>query len=173
MTLIPNPGLWLFSFLAGHWKIVLLLVICATYTGAVYVMGSHNGAMGVQMRWNAQKAADAAAVAQAQAENAERLNRQRQATMDAARKFADAQVENLRLAGVNAALADRLRAALTAPVADDVPAATAPAGEPEPEGVRVDAVTAAIALSGFARECAADRDRIGEQVNGLLDAWPR
>jgi hypothetical protein len=168
-----NVALWLYSWFMGRLPILIAL---GAIVGGFWWYGHtryNAGEAAVQARWDAYEleATKAASIAQAAADAA--LARQKQATIDAATRFQNEQVENVRLAGVNAALADRLRDALAAARRDPVPAAPADTGEPEPESIGLDAATVAVALSGFSRGCAESRDALRDQVNALLDAWPR
>lgn len=166
------PLTWVYSWFMGRLPVLIALAVVA---GAIWWAVDSYGdrrAAEVQARWDVQLQADATAARKAQADSDATLARQKQATADAARRFASEQTENARLAGVNRALADRLRSAL-ARRADPVPAAPADSDGTEPEGGGVDAVTVALALSGFARGCAESRDGLRDQVNALIDAWPR
>lgn len=135
-----------------------------------YALGRHHASAAWEQRWEAREAQIQAATVAAQAVAAEVLARQTAATRDAAARYAHEQTETSRLAGVNRDLDRRLRDALRrAPV----PAAAADPAEPEPEGVGIDAGAVAMDLSGFAQRCAESRDNLRDQVNALIDAWPR
>lgn len=168
-------ALRVWSWLWAHWKGVFVVliaagVLCGTWW-AVDAYGDHRAAEAV-LPWQeaARKAAEAAGVAQAAADA--RYEQQRQATYDAAQRFAEQQTENARLAGLNRDLARRLQDRLRAG-RDQLPATPADPDEPEPEGGGLDARTVALALSGFSRACAESRDQLRDQVNALIEAWPR
>jgi hypothetical protein len=164
--------LWLTSWLAGRWLSIAIVAGCVAGLAGSYWWAYNRGAASVEARWAVQLQADATAARKAQDAADATLKRQKQATLDAARLFTEKQNENALLADRNRALADRLRSAL-ARRADPVPAAPADPGGTEPEGAGVDAITVAVALSGFSRGCAESRDQLRDQVNALLDAWPR
>lgn len=164
------PLTWLVSWAAAHWKGIAAVVLVAALFGGLYGLGRSHASAAWEARWEAREAELADAAAQAQARADATLARQTAATREAARRFADAQTDNARLAGVNRDLDRRLRDALRR---DAVPApAPDPAGT-EPPGVRLDAATVALALSGFSRECAERADGLRDQVNALIEAWPR
>jgi hypothetical protein len=171
-------ALRLWSWLWAHWKGVLVVLVAGGVLWGLWASldayGDRRAAEAV-LPWQeaARKAAAAAGAAQAEADA--RHAKQYAATVDAARRFADAQTENARLAGINRALDVRLRHALAEARAggDPLPAAAPDPAEPEPEGVGLDARAVALALSGYARGCAESRDALRDQVNALIDAWPR
>lgn len=171
-------ALRLWSWLWAHWKGVLVVLVAGGVLWGLWASldayGDRRAAEAV-LPWQeaARKAAEAAGVAQAEADA--RYSRQYAATLDAARRFADAQTENARLAGINHALDYRLRNALVKARAggDPVSGAGADPGGDGSEGVGIDARTVALALSGFSRACAESRDQLRDQVNALIDAWPR
>jgi hypothetical protein len=166
------PLTWVYSWVMG--RLPVLIALAGLLAGLWYYGHTryNAGEAAVEARWAVQLQADATAARKAQDAADATLKRQKQATLDAARLFTEKQNENALLADRNRALADRLRSAL-ARRADPVPAAPADPGGTEPEGAGVDAVTVAIALSGFARGCAESRDGLRDQVNALIDGWPR
>jgi hypothetical protein len=167
---------WIVSVMAGRWLVLAWLAVSLACLATSYGYGRSHANARWEARWEAQHQADAVAAAVAQAAADDRLKRQKQATIDAATRFQHEQVENVRLAGLNAVLSERLRAAVTKARRDPVPAAPADPGTPEPPAHGELSVPVELVVSGlveFSGHCARSRDDLAAQVAGLLDAWPR
>lgn len=157
IPLIPEP-----------WRLASRLLAVGLLLFAVYVFGRHDGAAHVEARWQADKAAQAGRLAQA-----ERLMRERENLMNERVRKAESdaetrQNENRRLAADAAATADRLRHDL-ATARGRLSAATA-------EACRATAGTALELLGTCAeeyRDVAAAADGHAADVQTLTEAWPQ
>ena len=155
--LIPDP-----------WRLASRVLAVVLLLFAVYLFGRHDGAAHVQAKWEADKAAQAGRVAQA-----ERLMRDREILMNERLRKAESHAEmrqkdNARLAADAAATADRLRHDLAA-ARGRLSAATA-------EACRATASTALELLGTCAddyRDMAAAADGHAADVQTLTEAWPQ
>lgn len=157
IPIIPEP-----------WRLASRLLAVGLLLFAVYVFGRHDGAAHVEARWQADKAAQAGRLAQA-----ERLMRERENLMNERVRKAESDAEtrhneNRRLAADAAATADRLRHDLAA-ARGRLSAATA-------EACRATASTALELLGTCAdayRDVAAAADGHAADVQTLTEAWPQ
>lgn len=156
-TLIPEP-----------WRLASRLMAVGLLLLAVYLFGRHDGAAHVQVKWEAEKAAQAGRVAQA-----ERLAREREILSNERVRKAESNAETLQnqnrlLAADAAAAAGRLRNELDA-ARGRLSAATADACR--------STASAALELLGTCadeyRSVAAAADGHAADVKTMTEAWPR
>lgn len=138
-SLIPEP-----------WRLASRLLAVGLLLFAVYVLGRHDGAAHIEAKWQADKAAQAGRLAQAERHAETRQN------------------ETRRLAADAAATADRLR--------NDLAAARGRLSAATAEACRATAGTALELLGTCAdayRDVAAAADGHAADVQTLTEAWPQ